>query len=65
MITETPMQPVKVDYVCDACNTGHMRSTGEHLTSNPPIYPHRCDNCGEFKSFNRCYPYITYKEVTQ
>lgn len=44
--------------LCDKCGKGHMRPTDLMLTSNPPQYPHRCDNCDAHQNFFRCYPYV-------
>lgn len=40
---------------CDNCG-GEMRPTGEYLASNPPQYPHKCQNCGTIKNFLHTYP---------
>lgn len=41
---------------CDKCG-GLMKSTGEYLASNPPQYPHKCQNCGAVEIFLHTYPY--------
>lgn len=41
---------------CDKCG-GVMEHTGGALMSNPPKYPHKCQNCGVVKSFPHIYPY--------
>ena len=46
----------KVDYTCDSCKTGKMLPTGIALTCFPPLYQHKCDNCGEINSFLHTYP---------
>ena len=33
-----------IEGICDKCG-GHMVSTGECLTSNPPQYPYECEHC--------------------
>lgn len=53
---------VKVDQVCDRCGEGFMRPTGMSLMSNPPQYPHRCENCDAHQNFHATYPRIEYKE---
>lgn len=43
---------VEIDYTCDECKKGRMRrdeSISIVWTSDPPKYPHKCDNCGEEK----------------
>lgn len=55
------MRVVKVEYRCDECEEGNMQSTGLCLTSNPPQYPHVCDNCGHSQTFRkRKYPYVEF-----
>lgn len=43
-------------YICDKCGKGNMKPTGKTLLSNPPIFEHRCEHCGEIKEFKNCYP---------
>lgn len=45
-----------VNYICDSCKTGKMLPTGIALTSMPPLFQHKCDNCGEINSFIHTYP---------
>lgn len=59
--TSTPVSTVQIDYTCDECGKGNMRSDGMTLTSWPPQYPHNCDKCGAGKMFrNVKYPHIAY-----
>lgn len=60
---EIKVSPVKIDFKCPRCDAGHLRPTGTCLTSNPPQYPHMCDNndCGYGETFNKIYPFIDYK----
>lgn len=58
--TRTPRRPISVDYTCDECDAGQMRSTGITLTVSPPIFPHQCDMCGRMDNFRVSYPYIEY-----
>lgn len=53
---------IQVDYTCPHCG-GKMRPTGEVLTSNPPIYPHKCEDCKYEKQFKKTYPYLDYEEI--
>jgi hypothetical protein len=57
----------EVNYLCDDCGKGVMRSMGICLLSNPPQYPHRCNVCEVEKIFNRTFPRIEYvvEEDTQ
>lgn len=41
---------------CDKCG-GLMKPTGEYLASNPPKYPHKCQNCDAVEIFPYMYPY--------
>ncbi len=60
--TSTPLRPVSIDYLCDACGIGHMRPTGIMLTSHPPQFPHRCDHCDAHQNFDVRYPHVRYEE---
>lgn len=54
--------PVSVDYRCDKCNEGFMRSTGITLTMNPPLFPHKCSKCGHVENFHEVFPHIEYRD---
>lgn len=51
----------EVDMICDKCSDGHMRPDGVVLLSDPPKYPHTCDNCGATAVFPFMYPRVMYK----
>lgn len=54
----------KIDYICDECGEGYMRSTGQVLLSKPAQYPHQCTNCGAKKTFKGIkYPTKRTEEV--
>ena len=57
---QMPLRPVRVDYKCDKCGAGYMRPTGVLLTSNPPQFPHRCNNCDAHQNFTEKYPTVRY-----
>lgn len=61
------VKTVKVDYKCDVCKEGYLRPTGTCFTSNPPQYPHKCNNpkCDAGNTFNFTYPYIDYKPISK
>jgi DNA-directed RNA polymerase subunit RPC12/RpoP len=59
-IEQTPLRPIQVDYICDACGQGHYRSTGVSLMSNPPQYPHKCTNCDSTQVFTERFPVLRY-----
>ena len=58
---KTKIQMFEVDMICDVCSDGHMRSDGTVMATNPPLYPHRCDNCGATAEFPYIYPRMMYK----
>lgn len=58
-----PVQTMRVDYVCDVCNTGVMTATGMVLTSYPPQYEHTCSHCGAVGRLRNQYPTVRYEEV--
>lgn len=63
--TTVPVRTVFVDYVCDRCGKGKMRSTGVVKTSMPPLYQGRCSEpgCGHVGDFRETYPAIWYEEI--
>lgn len=43
---------------CDKCGVGRMERCGNIvLTSEPPLYPHKCNNCGHEEAYTVIYPY--------
>lgn len=62
---EQRVETYLVNYQCDSCGVGLMRDNGLMLPSNPPLYPHICDNsdCGDKKTFNQRYPYQNMKYI--
>ncbi|MFD2574267.1 hypothetical protein ACFSUS_26775 [Spirosoma soli] len=48
----------KVRYVCDRCGIGDMEATGVVPKGYPGTYPHSCNHCGAFQTFDRQYPEI-------
>lgn len=54
------VQPVYVRYLCDKCG-GEMLPTGISTASMPPLYQHKCKDCGEIDSFRCTYPRIEYE----
>lgn len=43
---------------CDKCEIGIMERNGNIiLTSEPPLYPHKCNNCGHEEAYAVIYPY--------
>ena len=43
---------------CDKCENGLMERSGNMIfMSEPPLYPHKCNNCGYEENYPICYPY--------
>ena len=59
------VQQYQIDYDCDDCKEGMMRPIGNIIEgSDPPLYPHICNNCGEKEvNFEVMYPYSVMEEV--
>lgn len=57
----TPVEMVQVEILCDKCDEGSYHGTGQVLTSNPPQYPHRCNHCGDTKTFKNRYPTVGHR----
>ncbi len=58
---KTELRPVVVQLRCDECGVGEMKHNGVSLMSNPPQFPHICDNCGvEVRVRETPYPRIVY-----
>ena len=55
---------IMVKLACDEC-AGEMNPTGVMLMSDPPKYPHECDDCGHTEIvIDRKYPYVKYRPAT-
>lgn len=68
METRKEVKIIEIDYRCPKCEKGYLRNDGFVLTSNPPIYPHRCNNpqCDYHKNFSDiAYPYYEYVDVNE
>lgn len=44
METRNKVETVQVDYKCPKCENGYLRPTGTCYPTNPPQFPHRCNN---------------------
>lgn len=54
--------PYEFNYICDKCNKGIMEYTENHdYLATPMRFEHKCNNCGDVKTFNDPYPKITYE----
>lgn len=53
---KTEVKSYRIDLICEC---GYpMSFTGRILTSNPPLYPHECQQCGINENKRIKYPYI-------
>lgn len=47
-----------VQMQCDKCKAGFMEPVdGIYYPTNPPKYPHACNNCGHMANYRIRYPY--------
>ena len=61
---DTEVKTIMVEYVCDKCERGTMGKDGNVvLTRLPPLFPHKCSNCGHEQNFKTLYPTIRYRRV--
>jgi hypothetical protein len=59
-----PVNVIKVHARCTECpEGGEYISSGSTLDCNPPLYGHKCDNCGHTCVFPKAYPHIEYVPV--
>ena len=62
---DAEVKTVLVEYECDVCERGTMVRDGNIvITRGPPLYPHKCSNCGHKQNFETQYPTIRYRKVT-
>ena len=56
------IQTYQVNYRCPKCNEGYLLPIGSMLLSDPPKFPHDCDNkkCDYTEIFLKKYPCIEY-----
>ena len=50
--------PYQYNYVCDKCDNGMMRASGEK--GEDGLYPHKCMICGNTASLKNSYPRVEY-----
>ncbi len=60
---EQEVKTFKINYLCDACGKGDVKSDGNILLSDPPIYPHKCAVCGSEYNFAHRYPLIVTRRI--
>ena len=65
MEERTELKMHQVDFKCPKCETGYLKFGGPVLTSNPPQYPHVCDNpdCDYTEIFDKTYPDFILEKV--
>ena len=60
------VKTVKVSMQCDKCKTGIMERDGNTvLTTYPPQYPHKCNNCGHVENYTVEYPYLDVEPIEE
>lgn len=58
-----PVRPFRVYARCECGGT--FFPAGIVLTTFPPLYPHRCEDCRKTKEFESVFPYVDYVEVEE
>ena len=53
----------RVHAKCSKCSTGYMLPDGKILLSDPPKYPHTCNNCGHKEDLDNKYPAFAWENV--
>ena len=54
------LKPVRVKYICDECGEGEYRPKEKLLLSDPPQFPHACNQCGDETTLSEQYPTIRF-----
>jgi uncharacterized protein (DUF983 family) len=52
------MQINVVNQKCPKCGVGNMQFNGVIQMTEPKLYGHRCDSCGETRDYGMKYPYV-------
>lgn len=64
-ITEE-VKTFKVSMKCNKCGKGFMKLIGGMaLASDPPLYKHRCTECGNEEFYRKEYPYLDTRSIPQ
>jgi len=66
MEIKTEVKTFRIDFKCPKCDTGYLKHVGAVLTSNPPQYPHTCNNpeCDYAETFmGKSYPHHITENV--
>lgn len=56
------IKPVGVKYICEFCGEGEMKHipSSEVKLNIPPLFNHKCTNCGKIMMLPKMYPYIEW-----
>lgn len=66
MYIKVPVKVYKVYRACEKCGRGVYKRDGSIvLTAYPPQYPHKCDACGDMRTFPLEYPCIEYEQTLE
>lgn len=64
--TTEEVKTFKVSMKCDKCGKGFMKLIGgTALPSDPPLYKHRCTECGHEEFYQKEYPYLDTQAVSR
>jgi len=54
---------VRIEFKCPECETGYLEPTGQVFTTNPPMFPHKCNVCEYGQTFNENYPRLVHEPL--
>lgn len=57
----TEVNTYNVDYICDKCE-GEMVAEDFYYASFPPLFPHKCVECGHKIKLRSQYPKTIYRK---
>ena len=63
MERNTPVTPVKIEYVCDECGQAPLQISGNPLPNGK--IPHFCPACSALTALDRGYPLISFEETRE
>ena len=61
MEKEVEVEPFGVVYICDECQIGELRPTGNNSYVPEIKIEHLCSNCGDIQYFKENYPLIKFR----
>lgn len=62
-IIENKVQVVKLRCHCPKCRKGFLEwQAGVEFPTVPPLYPHKCTECGYVENMNNHYPRYAVKD---